>query len=149
MWKLFSSILSLITRSSLWMSDTVSKCPFSFIFNLGNNAKSLGVSPANRENDNHVVASYKLCGFQGHVGGRVIMIKEQCGACSNFLLSPGKLHNWSLQWLLPRGLFCDRLCGRVLKIFQHFLFFFFAGAELPRTFVVFKWHLTGLEQECH
>jgi hypothetical protein len=27
-------------------------------------------------NDNHVVVSYKRCGFQGRVGGRVVMIKE-------------------------------------------------------------------------
>jgi hypothetical protein len=45
-------------------------------------------------NDNNVVVSHKLCGFQGRVGGRIVMMKEQCGACSNFLLrSPGKLHN--------------------------------------------------------
>jgi hypothetical protein len=37
-------------------------------------------------NDNHVVVSHKLCGFQGRMGGRVVMMKEQCGACSNFLL---------------------------------------------------------------
>jgi hypothetical protein len=36
-------------------------------------------------NDNHVV-SHKLCGFQGHVGGRIVVIKEQCGTCSDFLL---------------------------------------------------------------
>jgi hypothetical protein len=46
------------------------------------------------ENDNHVVVSHKLCGFQGRVGRRVVMMKKQCGACSNFLLrSPGNLHN--------------------------------------------------------
>jgi hypothetical protein len=44
-------------------------------------------------NDNNVAVSHKLCGFQGCVGGHVVM-KDQCGACSNFLLrSPGKLHN--------------------------------------------------------
>jgi hypothetical protein len=44
-------------------------------------------------NDNHVVVSHKLCGFQGRVGRRVVVI-EQCGACSTFLLrSPGKLNN--------------------------------------------------------
>jgi hypothetical protein len=36
-------------------------------------------------NHNHAVVSHKLCGFQGHVGGRVVM-KEQCSACSDFLL---------------------------------------------------------------
>jgi hypothetical protein len=36
--------------------------------------------------DNHVVVSQKLCGFQGRVGGCTVMM-EQCGACSNFLLS--------------------------------------------------------------
>jgi hypothetical protein len=35
--------------------------------------------------DNHVVVSHKLCGFQGRVGGHVVM-KEQCGTCSNLLL---------------------------------------------------------------
>jgi hypothetical protein len=45
-------------------------------------------------NDNDVVVSHKLCGFQGRVGGRGVMMKNPCGACSNFLLrSPGKLHN--------------------------------------------------------
>jgi hypothetical protein len=44
-------------------------------------------------NDNHVAVSHKLCGFREHVGGHVMM--EQCGACSNFLLtSPGKRHKW-------------------------------------------------------
>jgi hypothetical protein len=27
-------------------------------------------------NDNYVVVSHKLCGFQGHVGGRVVVMKE-------------------------------------------------------------------------
>jgi hypothetical protein len=27
-------------------------------------------------NDNHVVLSHKLCGFQGHVGGCVLVMKE-------------------------------------------------------------------------
>jgi hypothetical protein len=36
-------------------------------------------------NDNHVV-SHKLCGFQGHLGGHIVVMKEQCSACSNFLL---------------------------------------------------------------
>jgi hypothetical protein len=27
-------------------------------------------------NDNHVVVSHKLCGFQGRVGGRVVMVME-------------------------------------------------------------------------
>jgi hypothetical protein len=45
-------------------------------------------------NDNHVVVGHKLCGFQGRVGGRVVMMQEQCSACSDFLLrSPGKHHN--------------------------------------------------------
>jgi hypothetical protein len=35
-------------------------------------------------NDNQVVASHKLCGFQGRVGGRVVVM-EQCSACSDFL----------------------------------------------------------------
>jgi hypothetical protein len=34
------------------------------------------------------------CGFQGRVGGRVVVMKEQCGACSDFLLrSLGELHD--------------------------------------------------------
>jgi hypothetical protein len=28
------------------------------------------------ENNNHVVVSYKLCGFRGCVGGRFVMMKE-------------------------------------------------------------------------
>jgi hypothetical protein len=77
------------------MSDTVSKRPFHFIIDLEKKAKSQGLSPASGEdgNDNHDV-SHKLCGFQECVGGRIVMMKEQCGACSNFLLRfPGKLHN--------------------------------------------------------
>jgi hypothetical protein len=27
-------------------------------------------------NDNHIVVSHKLCGFQGCVGGRIVMMKE-------------------------------------------------------------------------
>jgi hypothetical protein len=46
------------------------------------------------EKDNFIVVSHKLYGFQGSVGGHIVMMKEQCGACSNFLLSsPGKVHN--------------------------------------------------------
>jgi hypothetical protein len=41
----------------------------------------------------HVVVSHKLCGFQGRVGGRIVVMKEQCDACSNFLSRSGKLHN--------------------------------------------------------
>jgi hypothetical protein len=28
------------------------------------------------ENNNHVVVSHKLCGFQGRVGGRIVVMKE-------------------------------------------------------------------------
>jgi hypothetical protein len=42
-WKSFSLMLSSTACDSLWMSDTVSKRRhFTFIFNLGNKAKSLG-----------------------------------------------------------------------------------------------------------
>jgi hypothetical protein len=27
-------------------------------------------------NDNHIVVSHKLCGFQGRVGGRIVVMKE-------------------------------------------------------------------------
>jgi hypothetical protein len=75
-------------------------------------------------NNNHVVVSHKLCGLQGRVGGRVVVMKEQCSACSNFLLrSPGKLHNWSQRCLRAHGLFGDSLHWWVLKFFQHFLSF--------------------------
>jgi hypothetical protein len=103
--------------------------------------------------DIHVVLSHKLCGFWGHVGGRIVMMKEQWGACSNFLLrspgkvhnwsrgrivlmkeqwgacsnillrSPGKVHNWSQRGLWTHGLFCDSLHWWVLEFFQHFLSF--------------------------
>jgi hypothetical protein len=38
-------------------------------------------------NNNHVVVSHTLCGFQGHVGGHVVVMKEQCGSCSKDLLA--------------------------------------------------------------
>jgi hypothetical protein len=47
-------------------------------------------------NNNHVAVSHKLYGVQVHVGGH-IMMKEQCGACSDFLLKSGKLHICSQQ----------------------------------------------------
>jgi hypothetical protein len=28
------------------------------------------------QNDNHVIVSHELCGFEGRVGGRVVMMKE-------------------------------------------------------------------------
>jgi hypothetical protein len=34
-------------------------------------------------NDNHVVVSHKLCGFQGHVGG-LVMMKEQVVVAPKF-----------------------------------------------------------------
>jgi hypothetical protein len=44
-------------------------------------------------NDNLVVVSHRLYGFQGRVGGCVVVMKEQYGVCSNFLLkSPVQLH---------------------------------------------------------
>jgi hypothetical protein len=36
-------------------------------------------------NDNHVVVSHKLCGFQGPFGGRVVMMKEPVVVAMNFL----------------------------------------------------------------
>jgi hypothetical protein len=64
-------------------------------------------------NDNHVVVShYSQTGFQGCVGGRVIVMKEQCGACSNLLLrSLGKVYNRSQRCLRAHGLFGDGLRG--------------------------------------
>jgi hypothetical protein len=32
-------------------------------------------------NDNHVIVSHKLFGSQGCVGGRVVVMKEQCSEC--------------------------------------------------------------------
>jgi hypothetical protein len=74
-------------------------------------------------NDNRVVVSHELCGFQGRAGKCVVMM-EQCGACSNSLLtSPGKLHNWSQWCLRAHALFSDGHRGWVLEFFQHFLSF--------------------------
>jgi hypothetical protein len=68
------------TYKSLWVSDTVSKHhPFSFIFNLGNKEKWQGAKArqvGRMRNDNHVVVSHKLSGFQGHVGTCVVVMKE-------------------------------------------------------------------------
>jgi hypothetical protein len=61
------------------MSNTVSKCcPLSFIFNLGNKSKSQEDNwrVGRMGNNNHVFHSHKLCGFQGCVGGCVVMMKE-------------------------------------------------------------------------
>jgi hypothetical protein len=61
------------------MSDTVSKrYPFSLIFNLGNKAKSQGAKSGELGvwDDNQVVDSHKICGFQGRVGWRFVMMKE-------------------------------------------------------------------------
>jgi hypothetical protein len=45
-------------------------------------------------------------------GGGVVVMKEQCGACSNLLLrSPGELHNLSQRCLRAYGLFSDCLRG--------------------------------------
>jgi hypothetical protein len=35
-------------------------------------------------NDNHVVASHKLCGFQGHMGWHVVMMKESVVVAPKF-----------------------------------------------------------------
>jgi hypothetical protein len=81
-------------------------------------------------------------------GGCVFVMKEQCGACSNFLLrSPGNLHNWS-QW-------CGELMDCSVTVFiDEFSKFFnvlcrFAGTWLP-------WRLSSstdtqlaLNRECH
>jgi hypothetical protein len=36
------------------------------------------------ENDNHVVVSHKLCGFQGRVGGCIVMMKEPVVVAAKF-----------------------------------------------------------------
>jgi hypothetical protein len=81
-------------------------------------------------NDNHVIVSHKLCSFQGCVGRCIVVLKVQCGACSNFLLrSPGKLPNWSQRCLQAHGLLGDCLRGWVLDFFN--IFCCFAGARSP------------------
>jgi hypothetical protein len=71
------------------------------------------------------------------MAGCVVVMKEQYGTCSNFLLrSPGKLHNW-YQWCLPaHGLFGDGLCGWVLEFLN--IFCRSAGAWSPWTFVILQ-----------
>jgi hypothetical protein len=78
-------LLSSTACDSLWVSGAVSKCrPFGFVFSLGNETKSQGLSPASREdgNDNHVVI-HKLWGFHWRVGGCVVM-KEPVVVVPNF-----------------------------------------------------------------
>jgi hypothetical protein len=88
-------------------------------------------------NDNHVVVSHKLCGFQGSVGGRVDMMKEQCVACSTFLLrSPVNLHND------PNDV-CELMDCSTMVFANEFSKFFnifcrFAGAWSLSTFVIFN-----------
>jgi hypothetical protein len=78
-------MLSSTACDSLWMPDIVSKRrPFSFIFNLGNKSKSQGLSlrrVGRMGNDNHVVFSQKLCGFQGRVCGRARCRDEEASCC--------------------------------------------------------------------
>jgi hypothetical protein len=82
-------------------------------------------------NDNHVAVSHKLGGFQGRVGGRIVVMKKQRGACSNFLLiSLGKLRNWSQRCLWAHGLFGDGLHGWVLEVFQYVLSFWWCLVTL-------------------
>jgi hypothetical protein len=58
------------------MSDTVSKCrPFSFIFNLGNKAKSQGAKSDKKGGWEKVAVSHKLCGLQGRMGGSLVLMK--------------------------------------------------------------------------
>jgi hypothetical protein len=70
---------------------------FQFHFQFWKQSEITGGSvwQAGRTGNNiHVAVSHKLCGFQGFVGRRVVVMKEQCGVCSNFpLRSPGKLPN--------------------------------------------------------
>jgi hypothetical protein len=67
-----------------------------FNFQFGKQSKLTGgqVRQVGRMgNDNHVVVSHRLCGLWGCVGRRNAMMKEQCGAYSNFpIRSPGELH---------------------------------------------------------
>jgi hypothetical protein len=69
-------------------------------------------------------------GFQGRVGGCVVVMKEQCGACSNFLLtSPGKLHNSSQR-------VCELMDSSAMVFVDEFskfvnIFCRFAGAWSP------------------
>jgi hypothetical protein len=78
----FKSMVEVIFLNAvehLWMSDTASKHhPFSFIFNLENKVKSQGAKlrVGRMGNDNHVAVSHKLCGFQGRVGGHIVVMKE-------------------------------------------------------------------------
>jgi hypothetical protein len=48
-----------------------------FNFNLGNKPKSRGKARrvGRMGNDNHIVVSHKVCGFQGRMGGRIVMME--------------------------------------------------------------------------
>jgi hypothetical protein len=70
------------------------------------------------------------------VGGRVVMM-EQCGACSDFLLrSPGKLHTD------PSGV-CELMDCLAMVFIDEFsnlfnIFCRFAGVWSPSTFTIFN-----------
>jgi hypothetical protein len=123
--------------------DTGSKRrPFSFIFNLGNKAKSQGLSPVGKEdgNNNHVVVSHKLWSFIKSQGINFAAMRRMF---NYLLISSGKLRNWSQQSLWAHGLFSKGLHGLDFEFFHHFLAYFWCLA--PWTFVTFSWHSTGLE----
>jgi hypothetical protein len=73
------------SSDSFQMSDTVSiRWPFSFIFNLGNKAKSQGGQVRwvrRRGNNNNVVVSHKLCCVKGLWRERCHDEEDSCG-CS-------------------------------------------------------------------
>jgi hypothetical protein len=71
------------------------------------------------------------CGFQGRVGRHVVMMKEQCGACSNFLLTITLANSITD----PNGV-CELMDCSAAVFVDEFLKFFnifccFAGAWLP------------------
>jgi hypothetical protein len=66
------------------------------MFNLGNKAKPQGAKSGEKGGwgtATNVAVSYKLCGFQGCVGGRVVVM-EQSGTCSDFLANSISATSW-------------------------------------------------------
>jgi hypothetical protein len=75
LWKSFPLMLLSTACDSLWMSDTF-KMSLQFHFEFGKQSEiSRGkVWRVQRMgNEKRVIVSHKLCGFQGRVGGRIVM----------------------------------------------------------------------------
>jgi hypothetical protein len=76
-WKSFFLILSVLLAIPFGCQTLLQMSSHQFHFQFGKKSKITG-RIGSMWNDNHVVVSHKLCGFQRRAVRRIVVMKEQC-----------------------------------------------------------------------